>query len=64
MEIRRIRMAMTSPFIENMGTMIPGNMGGGGEEAKKIKGRGGGESRRLRCEPVLRRVTPRVEGVD
>ncbi len=31
MEIRRIRMAMTSPFIENMGTMIPGNMGGGSQ---------------------------------
>ena len=40
MEIRRIRMAMTSPFIENMGTMIPGNMGGGGKKKKnKRKGR-------------------------
>lgn len=41
MEIRRIRMAMTSPFIENMGTMIPGNMGGG--EVKAVIGKGGFE---------------------
>lgn len=34
MEIRRIRMAMTSPFIENMGTMIPGNMG---ETVRKLR---------------------------
>ena len=40
MEIRRIRMAMTSPFIENMGTMIPGNMGG---EVKAVIGKGGFE---------------------
>ena len=42
MEIRRIRMAMTSPFIENMGTMIPGNMGGG-REVKAVIGKGGFE---------------------
>lgn len=39
MEIRRIRMAMTSPFIENMGTMIPGNMGGGGSQGSYREGR-------------------------